>query len=257
MKSTINKKRFIIIIIVALLVTALSALLYWQKNNIIALKYALSYSGEEQMKMEKDNEERINEIAREFFPNRHFELSSEELDLYNSGELSESEAADIITGKTTLQDIIDQKEQIESEKATDTNTQKNQDNNESNAQNNEENSVNDQNNSKEQENDKLSNLVAQVYVLRGSFSSQIDSLVSQGRSDLQQGNLSKSELISKYVGAAASLEGSCDAKFDSLMSQINEVLSESGGNKSIVSEIRSAYENEKRIKKAALMSQYF
>lgn len=51
------------------------------------------------------------------------------------------------------------------------------------------------------------------------------------------------------------LEKSCDAQFDSIVSQIEE-LKQTGGNTYVVSDLRKAYQNEKSIKMASILSKY-
>ena len=52
------------------------------------------------------------------------------------------------------------------------------------------------------------------------------------------------------------LEGECDAQMDSLLSQINDELVRTGGDTSVVSQIKTAYQNEKSLTKSALMDKY-
>lgn len=218
------KKRYIFIPLALILIFSISALAYWQWENITALKYMLTNSAEETSQMLKENEKVINNIVEKLSDEGISALPEEAVEMMNNGELTEKEAADIISGKTTIDEVKNKKN----------NTDESQANTEAS---------------------NISNLVAQIYSLRSSFVGKLDSLIAQAKAEWSAGGVNKKDFISKYIGLGTSLEGQCDAQFESIISQIKEELKRTGGDESIISELKKAYKNEKTAKKASILSQ--
>ena len=218
------KKRYIFIPLALILIFSISALAYWQWENITALKYMLPNSAEETTQMLKENEKVINNIVEKLSDEGISALPEEAVEMMNNGELTEKDAADIISGKTTIDEVKNKKN----------NTDESQANSEAS---------------------NISNLVAQIYSLRSSFVGKLDSLIAQAKAEWSAGGVNKKDFISKYIGLGTSLEGQCDAQFESIISQIKEELKRTGGDESIISELKKAYKNEKTAKKASILSQ--
>lgn len=218
------KKRYIFIPLALILIFSISALAYWQWENITALKYMLTNSAEETTQMLKENEKVINNIVEKLSDEGISALPEEAVEMMNNGELTEKDAADIISGKTTIDEVKNKKN----------NTDESQANSEAS---------------------NISNLVAQIYSLRSSFVGKLDSLIAQAKAEWSAGGVNKKDFISKYIGLGTSLEGQCDAQFESIISQIKEELKRTGGDESIISELKKAYKNEKTAKKASILSQ--
>lgn len=218
------KKRYIFIPLAIILIFSISALAYWQWENITALKYMLTNSTEETSQMLKENEKVINNIIEKLSEEGISALPEEAVEMMNNGELTEKDAADIISGKTTIDEVKNKKN----------NTDESQANTEAS---------------------NISNLVAQIYSLRSSFVGKLDSLIAQAKAEWTAGGVNKKDFISKYIGLGTSLEGQCDAQFESIISQIKEELKRTGGDESIISELKKAYKNEKTAKKASILSQ--
>ena len=218
------KKRYIFIPLALILIFSISALAYWQWENITALKYMLTNSAEETSQMLKENEKVINNIVEKLSDEGISALPEEAVEMMNNGELTEKDAADIISGKTTIDEVKNKKNNTDESQA---NT----------------------------ETSNISNLVAQIYSLRSSFVGKLDSLIAQAKAEWSAGGVNKKDFISKYIGLGTSLEGQCDAQFESIISQIKEELKRTGGDESIISELKKAYKNEKTAKKASILSQ--
>lgn len=218
------KKRYIFIPLALILIFSISALAYWQWENITALKYMLTNSSEETTQMLKENEKVINNIVEKLSDEGISALPEEAVEMMNNGELTEKDAADIISGKTTIDEVKNKKNNTDESQA---NT----------------------------ETSNISSLVAQIYSLRSSFVGKLDSLIAQAKAEWSAGGVNKKDFISKYIGLGTSLEGQCDAQFESIISQIKEELKRTGGDESIISELKKAYKNEKTAKKASILSQ--
>ena len=105
----------------------------------------------------------------------------------------------------------------------------------------------------------LAAMVGEIYALRASFVGQLDGLLQQAKAEYstlspEQREKQKSSLASKYIGLAGSLESSCDSQMEAILSRIQKHLKETGGDTSLVKEIRRVYENEKALKKSYYMS---
>lgn len=221
------KKRYIFAPITLAIIFAVSSLAYWQWENITALKYMLTNSTEENSDMLKESEKVINNIVEKLSDEGLSALPEEAVEMMNNGELTEKDAADIISGKITVDEI------------------KNKNNSTTNTE------ISNQNTT---ESSNISNLVAQIYSLRSSFVGKLDSLIAQAKAEWSAGGVNKKDFISKYIGLGTSLEGQCDAQFESIISQIREELKRTGGDESIISELKKAYKNEKTAKKASILS---
>ena len=108
----------------------------------------------------------------------------------------------------------------------------------------------------------LANLIGQVYVLEASFSGALDNLVSSAIAEYKalpierHTERSKWDIGLKYLGAASSMEASCDQQMATILCEIESVLIASGGNTELIDQIKSAYKNEKILKKDYYLSMY-
>ena len=104
----------------------------------------------------------------------------------------------------------------------------------------------------------LAAMVGEIYALRNSFTGQLDDLLQQAKAEYgamspEDREKKKSALASKYIGLAGSLESSCDSQMEEILGRIQKHLKETGGDPSLVKEIRKVYENEKALKKSSYM----
>ena len=214
-----KRKKTVILIILAVIIAGLGALIYWQWNNIEALRYFATYSEEERQNKLDENEKAISDILDGMSGIDISRLSDEAVKMLQNGELTEEEAIAIITNKTTL-------DEIKSGKATLSNNSSN-----------------------------LETLIAKIYVLRSTYVGKLDSLVSQAYGEYKAGGDSDA-IVDKYIGIASGMEGECDGQIESLLSQIKTELEKTGGDMSLINQIRTTYKNEKSIKKGDLLSKY-
>ncbi len=196
-------------------------LIKWQWNNIMAVHYATSYSQTELNQMKDENEKLVQEVYQKF-PDVDFSgLPEEAQELLQQGELSEETAVAILTGKTTW-------EEYQSTKQVPTHASK----------------------------ASPDDIIAKIYVLRSSYVGKLDSLVAQALGEYRSRKISKSDLISKYVGIGYALEAECDGKMEALLSQLSNALSYRGEDLSLVNTVRRTYQSEKSIKKAEMIAKY-
>jgi hypothetical protein len=73
----------------------------------------------------------------------------------------------------------------------------------------------------------------------------------------QEGNsYAGKAVMNEYISKAADLESQCDLQVYAVLSELEAELSESGGDKTLVSTIENAYIKEKRLKKSYYLSLY-
>jgi len=112
------------------------------------------------------------------------------------------------------------------------------------------------------DNSKVDDIISRMYVLRSEYLGALSSLEAEARGagksiPKKQRTISKKlELMETYTGRAAALESQCNAKMESLISELEAELKRTGGDMSLISEVRSAYEAEKAAKKSQLLGKY-
>lgn len=249
-----SKKKLVlrrVIVLSLIIISGISAVvvILKQRNNISALHYALNCSEEDREQLQKDNNELIADIVEKLNKEGIGLLTDDEVSSLKNGDLTEEQVLEIIGERSnSANNVPNTSEPTEYESAkSDGESSDSNDNAASESKTQSENKVQSNN---------ISSLISQIYSLRSSFSGQVDSIASQAQTDAASGKYTKSELIGKYAGQLSSLEGSCDSQFNSLVSQIESELSKTNGDTSLISELRSAYANEKRIKKASVFSKY-
>ncbi|MBR5152003.1 MAG: hypothetical protein IKW60_00535 [Clostridia bacterium] len=213
------KKRWVVLSIVIIFLLLLSGLAYWQRNNISALITGLTSTEEEITEKLAEQEKELLEKLSEVDPELQVNpLTEEQEQMLKDGTMTADEAIAIITGKAETTDATEPAE----------------------------------------ENSTLNNLIAQIYVIRSNFTGQLNGLVGQAKQEYINGGgkISKESIAKKYMSIAGGLEAQCDGQMASILSQIQAELERTGGDMSLVSQIRSAYYGEKSAKKAQLLSQF-
>lgn len=230
-----KKKGIIVLSIVLVLVIGIGLLLWSQINNLNAIKYA-RYSEEERESFLIQNQQEIDKTIEELEIEPLNPLTKEQEEMLQRGELSEKEALQIIMGNvagepqkpgSALPGGIG-KEKKEKESGSGSRVQE---------------------------------LIARVYLLRSSFTGQLDSLVAQAKAEYVSqkkatGKADKATIAARYIGRGTALESACDGQMEAILSEISAELKRIDGDMSLVGQIRSTYNAEKSIKKAALLHDY-
>jgi len=108
---------------------------------------------------------------------------------------------------------------------------------------------------------KLSALIARVYVLREEYLIALDDLQAEAIEDYRSLSASQKKgsklanFISKYLSRGTQLEKDCDRKMDAVVQEMEAVIKEYGGDMSLVDTVVTTYANEKSLKKAWYMSE--
>ena len=217
------KKRYkILILILIILLAVICAVAVWQWDNLKALKYSRSMSDEEIQSELEENQKEFDEVAEEFSISEK-ELTQEQIDAVVSGAMKVEDVADMII--STSEKENDNQEDSTSDDA------------------------------------EVQRIVASLYVLRSSYSSQLAGLTSAAKSEFanlpaeQQTAAAKRRIVAAKINEASALESSCDAQVNSLLSSLRSRLKQLGRDTSLADQIQSSYNQEKTLKKASYLSQ--
>lgn len=107
---------------------------------------------------------------------------------------------------------------------------------------------------------KLSALIAKVYVLREEYTNALEDMETAAKADyyaLPDGQRSVSKLaplVSSYLAKATALEKECDGKMDEVIAEMERLIKENNGDMSLADTVFNTYVKEKSIKKAWYLS---
>ncbi len=270
MASSNKKNKHIALIVLIGIILIICTLFGWfiirQYNNLKAISYITNYSKEERNDFIIKNNEKINEIIEKMPEEIDVKpLTEEEEKKLQRGELTKEEAINIIMGNTAVEneplaendadiDIESPKNNLNDFNGPDKNTiEKIEEDDEKNEEKNAHNNLESQ-----KDNSELERLIAEIYYLKTSFTGKIDSLVEQAKKEVwANGNSNILGIGKKYIGIATSLESECDKQMETILSQVFDEIKKCDGDTNLVNEIRTAYENEKSLKKAVLLDKYY
>ena len=238
-------------LILAVVIILISALVWWQFENIKSVYYWYKYDNQNVGEMiEKKNSE-VDKYIKDK-SNLTVRPSTEmEQKLHQEEIISDDELVDVLTGKTDVKDLfgkeidlndsknfVDEsgnkltKEELESSKKETQGEEVSKDNSQ-----------------------RASECVARMYVLKSNFETRLTALFEQAKSEYISipGKGSRElrlSVLKNYYSKISALESECDAQVNVVLSELDAILKESGEDRSIVQKIRQSYNDEKSLKKA-------
>ncbi|MBQ4526919.1 MAG: hypothetical protein II998_02490 [Clostridia bacterium] len=245
---------------------------YWHAGNIKAIVYTMLYSSDELGNMLDETYKEVDEFLANN-PQYNVRPAGELEDkLHRENIISDDEYVELITGKNNIDEMfgtdltLDEKENITvtetgeiitSQQAIDMKDSATSSVTESNsggittdqpgqttpAQNND---------------DKISACVAQMYVLKSTFTSSLDSLYSEAIAKYKalppaERESGKEFIMNELYPRAVELEKQCDMKVKAVLTELTALLKEDGQSLELVDKIRTAYYQEKSVRKAVYM----
>lgn len=114
----------------------------------------------------------------------------------------------------------------------------------------------------QKQNEQVAQLVAQMYVLKAQYTSQIEGIVESMKKEYsaleknQRTTAAKTSIASKYLNTISTMEAQCDAQVNKIVSQLRQVLEDTGQDQTLADSILAAYKNEKEITKSYYISKY-
>ena len=256
-----KKRTKITLIILAILIVGISAVVWWQYGNIKAIYYGLKYSSED---IDSRMAHTHDDVKKYLESNPQYKVRPTEPveeELHKEEMLTDSELTDIIMGETSVEEVFGTQIELNEEKKltiTETGQLLDKDSAEklkAEAKT-EDKNENLEKDSKVDNSQKISEYVAQLYVLKSNFVSRLEGLYNQAISDYkamtpeQRKANGKTVIANKYYSSAASMEAECDSKVSSILSELKTLLSEQGSDMTLVDRIKMSYYEEKSLKKA-------
>ena len=108
----------------------------------------------------------------------------------------------------------------------------------------------------------VEDVISEIYLLRAEFLNEIDLMIADGTAEVEATPKEKRtltfkiELMNRYMDRGNALEKECDARMELLLSELETALRQSGGDLSLIDEVRALYAQEKKLYKAELYQKY-
>ncbi len=269
--------RVILFLFVVILVV-LSALIIWQRENVIAFYKSRTQTEEELLEEVETVMAESEEAIKKDHPNVYVpSISKEDEEKLLSGELSPEEVSALYNLPDLEPDDADSREGSKADNATSNEgnqstgtvekddseasssetTGANSTGNNDGAQTANNNSSQAANNNSDQSKEDyyISNAIGRMSGLKASYLSKLGGLERQAIADRNSG-MSKEAVASKYSSIAGGYESSCDSQVESILSDLEANLKSISADTAIVGTIRNSYYSEKRAKKSYYMSKF-
>ncbi len=207
-------------------------------DNIVSFVNSQRYSGDEIEDKMQENKKQMEEIAQKD-PNINIrgDLTEEEAKALKNGLITQDEAVAIVKGDTTLKEILSKKEEKKEDEKADENPS-------------EETVPKPQEGAPKQ--DRASEIIAELYVLQADFITRLEAVGDRAYEDYKAQNYDRSkvmDIVESYTGEVNKMERECDTKVRGLLTELETELTKTGGDISVVKEIRKYYYDEKSLKK--------
>ncbi len=284
-----KRKHIILISVLLAVLIGCAAIVYANYDFIVMIKNGFTYSEEDLKKLKDENDEMTKAVLKDLGIGSVRPLNDEEIKALDEGKITEADAVDIVLGKKSVKKdendkilIVDNFSSAENDNKTDKPSENNKDNkgnaiggeknpvkkpdeqnsNNDSKTNNEKPNKNGETISVDAANEKISNLIGKLYVLKSQFEGQLAAIEAQTLAQYdalpkeKHTTASKLDLGNQGLEKAAGLEKSCDAQVESILSQIKTLLQQTNQDDSLVDSIRSAYNSEKQITKSYYVSKY-
>ncbi len=233
-----KKKKIWLIILIVLILVMLTV--SWLCKDLIKVVFTGITETPEQIEQKKEELDIKQKEALEKAGVENIRpLDEKEKEELNKGNITKDEAIEIITGKTTIDEIKQNKENGGTANKPEE-AKKPQDNT---------------------VNDKVAKLVGEIYVLEATFTSELNALEAWALSQfeslpMEQKAAKKKELAAIGFPKLAALESECDGKVSAVLSELESVLKNAGQSTELVKQIRDAYEEKKIVTKSHYISEY-
>jgi len=107
----------------------------------------------------------------------------------------------------------------------------------------------------------LSKLIAEIYLLRFDYTSELEGMVLQAKEEYQEKNEDErgtKELIKwgkTYIARANDMEKECDAKMENILNRMKALIKQYDEDDAIIGKVVAAYAKEKSLKKSWYLAQ--
>ena len=241
----------------AVIFLGLAGVIWWQWDNLRALKQAIEYSSEELEQQLQENQQLIQDAVNAAPEVVIRDVTEEEREALKDGTLTQEELIDRLvndpqqppqSGSEAQQPAAAPGGTAQPEKPAQTEKPIRP------AQP-EETPVPEEDYQK-----KLSALIAEVYVLREKYTIELDNMYASAKAEYKAKPKSErtTEKLSRwaggYISRANKLEKACDASMDDVVERMETLIRANNGDLSLVDTVVYTYANEKSLKKAFYMA---
>lgn len=230
--------------ILAAILLSVAGVVWWQRDNLKALKHAAQYSSEELEQQLQENQQIIQDAVSKSPEVVIRDVTEEEREALKDGTLTQEELVDrLVNTETPAQS----KPEAQTPAASPAPAPQPKPPVET--------PVPDPAYQM-----KLSALIAEVYVLREQYTIELDNMYAAAKKEYKAMPKAKrtTEKLSKwamgYVTRATALEKTCDASMDDIIGQMEDLIRANNGDMSLVDTVVYTYASEKSLKKAFYMS---
>lgn len=238
---------------------ALAGVGIWQRENAQAIWEGMSYNEDELKIQMETSKEKIQEALQEYEIKGVRELTVEEEEKLMKGELSVEEAVSLILNQADQptqeeEKTLAEKDELDQPISSTENDQV--------AQNNEAtlNNGSSTESTQVEVGEIVEKYVEKMYVMQATFLSELGKLEARARTvyaqlPKEERNLSTAQkLAPSFINQGLALENSCDSQVNAILSDFEVELKKAGASTAIVSNMREAYQTQKRLKKAYYLS---
>lgn len=211
--------------IVGVLAVAGAAVAVWQWNNLSALRYGLTLDQDNLDQRLEENQAALNQAMNEY-QIEEYSFSAEEMAQLADGTMTAQEAAQkLLDPETAQQPDVAPEAPAESV-------------------------------SPEQE---IKELVATMYVLQATYLGKLDAVVQSAIDEYlagEQTSENRTRVVYSKIGELTAMEKTCDSEVAEVVSRLRELLKATGQEDTLASQIESAYQDEKSLKKAYYLNAF-
>ena len=237
-----TKKKIIILCITAFFLVAAATLTIYNYDLIIAVKDGIFETKENLDVKKEENAKKEQQALKEAGVENVRPLTEEEKKEFTEGNITEEEVINIITGKTTVDEVKQNKNDGKGETSNPKPPAKENKDNETN--------------------EKIANLVGKIYVIEAKFTSELTALEQWALSQfehlptVEEKKAKKKELMAYGFPKLSALEKECDTEVDKVLKELKKVLTDAGQSTDLVKQIEDAYYEKKQITKSYYINEY-
>lgn len=237
------------LIVLASILAVVSLLVIWQWNNIKSIYIGLNSSSEEISRRRVENQIKMVEEIDEYLDTDVRELTAEEKEKVDSGEVSVEEV---------YKEIFEEKNKELAEERN-----KKSDKEDTSSSSGEKTASSDKKTVKKSKDEIVTYYVAELYALQSKYTARAESTIKEGARYYE--NLKKSgkdkataraETITHYTSIVRNVESECDKNVETLIANLEKELEAIGAETDITGTIKGAYETEKQLKLSYYANKY-
>lgn len=236
-----KKRNWFWIFIILIIVILVGGVVIKHWNSLEALVDSFRYSQNEVVEKLDENKKQLQQYIDENENITVRDLTEEEANLLNSGEITEEEIVDILVGKTPKKEppsetspVVEQKEPETAENTSDM---------------------------------IVSQAIAKLYIQKSKYLAKLDDIEARVRQEYidmvksnklssEEKKAAKQRFLNSNLSTVASWEKECDSVVYGILDEIKATLKDSNQEDSIVKKLEQAYLNEKRLKKSYFINRY-